>query len=134
MKKKKLKLKKINFFIFLIIIFFIVFFLTLLLLSITNNKSKKITKTVVEKKDNLDSKLKKLDYINKKINYFDNSKIDRYINYKKKNKNISNKQVVIDVNIGLDFPYYENINEAINKNTNIMIFISYVIYLFQYSK
>jgi len=47
-------------------------------------------------------KLKILGNINKKISYFKDDYIDRYIEYKTKNKKLSNSRIVLEVNMGLD--------------------------------
>lgn len=52
-------------------------------------------------------KLEKLNNIDKKVNYFNYNYLDRYINYKKKNNNLSDKQIVLNVNMNLDYKFYE---------------------------
>ncbi len=64
----------------------------------------------------LKEKLKKINYINEKINYFKIEKIDRYLAYKEKNPNLTDQQIVTFVNIGLDQPYYTDTYE--NENVN----------------
>lgn len=83
--------------------------------------SKEKEKTKKEKKTNLEEKLEILGNVNKKINYFKNDYIDRYINYKKKNKNLSNNDVVLRVNIGLDRDFYTNIQKSPNIDTNYVL-------------
>ena len=91
MKKKKLKKKNILLLIVLILLF-------LILIKHNNIHS------------NINNKLKEVSYYNK-------SNSNRYIKYKKKNKNLSNKQIVMDVNIGIDKPYYTNTKKSIYLNT-----------------
>jgi len=79
---------------------------------------------VFDTKDNklLDKKLKELDYVNKKIDYFKYINIDRYIDYKKKNPSIDIIDVVTRVNLNLDYPFYSNtsISNVLNKS-NILV-------------
>ena len=50
------------------------------------------------------------------------SNLDRYINYKEKNKNLSNIQIVKDVNMDLDKNPYTDMKEAKNLNKiNILV-------------
>lgn len=128
-KKKKLKLKKKNFIIFLIIIFAITFTITKTITSIINsfdqdNNEEKvtITKKQLTKKE---KKLQKLNNIDKEIEYFNYNNIDRYIKYKNKNKNLNLKKVITDVNIGLDYPYYENTKRAKNLNRSYILVNKY---------
>ena len=114
-KKKKLKLKKKNFTILLIIIFVP---LILIINLITPNKEEKTNKKLTKE----EIKLKKLNNIDKKINYFDYEKINRYIKYKEENPNLKIEKIITEVNIGLDYPYYENTERATNlNNPNILV-------------
>lgn len=49
-----------------------------------------------------DLKIEELENINKKISYFRNENIDRYIDYKRKNKDKDIIQIIKDVNMNLD--------------------------------
>jgi len=109
MTKKKIKVKKLPLLIFTITI-------VLILVSIINTikkptSNKKTTKT----KTNI--KLEQLNNIDKKLSYFNYDNIDRYIDYKNKNKDLDIKQIIMDVNIGLDYEYYTNTKPSINLNT-----------------
>ncbi len=73
------------------------------------------------RKMNINEKLDLLDNINKKIDYFNNDYLDRYIDYKKKNPNLSNNDIILRVNIGLDKDFYTNVKKAINLNTNYIL-------------
>ena len=66
-------------------------------------------------------KLKILGNIDKKINYFKQDYIDRYINYKNKHKKLSNSEIVLQVNMGLDLDFYTNINPSPNQNSNFVL-------------
>ena len=73
------------------------------------------------RKMNINEKLDLLDNINKKIDYFNNDYLDCYIDYKKKNPNLSNNDIILRVNIGLDKDFYTNVKKAINLNTNYIL-------------
>lgn len=81
-----------------------------------NSKSEEIT---------LKEKYKLLGNINKKINYFSDDYIDRYLEYKKKNKNLSNSDIVLRVNIGLDQEFYTNFKKALNIDTTYVLVNKY---------
>lgn len=69
----------------------------------------------------INNKLDILGNIDKKINYFKSDYIDRYINYKNKNKDLSNNDIVLRVNIGLDQEFYTNLHKALNTDTNYVL-------------
>ena len=69
----------------------------------------------------INEKLALLGNIDKKINYFNIDYIDRYIAYKKKNPKLSNNDIVLRVNMGIDRDFYTNIKKAINLNTNSIL-------------
>lgn len=60
-----------------------------------------------------------------RVSYYDKTKEKRYINYQKKNKNLSIEDVVMNVNIGLDKPYYTNTKPTKNLNTNLILVNKY---------
>lgn len=62
-------------------------------------------------------KLEKLDFINESINYFVMNNIDRYIDYKEKNDTLSNEEIVKNVNMNLDYDFYTNSMDSLNKDT-----------------
>jgi D-alanyl-D-alanine carboxypeptidase len=69
----------------------------------------------------VDAKLKKLDYINEKLDFFKMDYIDKYISYKEKNNDLDLEKVIIYVNIGLDNDYYTNVKDSPNKYTNTVL-------------
>lgn len=81
-----------------------------------NSKGEEIT---------LKEKYKLLGNINKKINYFNDDYIDRYLEYKKKNKDLSNFDIVLRVNIGLDQEFYTNFKKALNIDTTYVLVNKY---------
>lgn len=121
-KKKKIKIKKKNFIIFIIFIVLIGFSftkLTTLILNTFDSPKKEIENKTLTKKE---KKLQKLNNINKKISYFKMENLDRYISYKNKNKDLSDEQIIKDVNMDLDKKQYEDMHETINLNKiNILV-------------
>lgn len=121
-RKKKIKIKKKNFIIFIIFIVLIGFSftkLTTLILNTFDSPKKEIeNKTLTEK----EKKLQKLNNINKKRSYFKMENLDRYVSYKNKNKDLSDEQIIKDVNMDLDKKQYEDMHETINLNKiNILV-------------
>lgn len=60
-----------------------------------------------------------------KISYYKPEYKDRYNKYRKENKDLSNEQVIIDVNIGLDYNYYENSKPSKNLNKETILVNKY---------
>lgn len=121
-RKKKIKIKKKNFIIFIIFIVLIGFSftkLTTLILNTFDSPKKEIENKTLTKKE---KKLQKLNNINKKISYFKMENLDRYISYKNKNKDLSDEQIIKDVNMDLDKKQYEDMHETNNLNKiNILV-------------
>ena len=123
-KKIKLKIKKKNFIIFLIIIF-------LIILSITKTTSFIVNKIKDNKKEEKvelspkEKKLLKLDNIHKKIDYFNDGYINRYITYKENNPNLKIKQIIKNVNMNLDLTHYEDKIPARNQNNKLILVNKY---------
>ena len=122
MKTKKLKKKNFTIFIISLIIISIGIFNGL---NLVNNKSNKESKQVINKTSSKKKKLEKLNNINKKISYFNEEYLDRYIAYKEKNKDLNDKQIIKNVNMNLDKKFYENKKEAINQNTELVLVNKY---------
>jgi len=89
---------------------------------IINTGSKK-AKKMNETKEN--TKYHQLDNINEKIAYYKEENTERYIIYKDNHPNISTEQVIIDVNIGLDYPYYTNEKPAQLPNSSMILVNKY---------
>ena len=104
-KKNRLKLHKKNFMILCLTIIVLIGSVTLLTRMVVKEIShkNKPQKTLSTK----EIKLEELNNIDKKVNYFNYNYLDRYINYKKKNNNLSDKQIVLNVNMNLDYKFYE---------------------------
>ncbi len=68
-----------------------------------------------------ETKLARLNNINLKIDFFKLEYLDRYLNYKANNPKLENEQIIIDVNIGLDNPFFTNTKDSLYKHTNMVI-------------
>ncbi len=121
-----MKKKKNNFYLVMMIILvtgIAILAYKLYFLKIDNNhlKEKQFTeeKKKLEKPKEKTEDEKKLDILNnidKKISFFKKDNLDRYINYKEKNPNLTDEDIIIKVNIGLDNPFYTNTKEAPDKH------------------
>ncbi len=132
MNKRKKKKKK-NYYILadFILVLFIILAGFFVINNLTDKDTKEESKEEKEKKKEdkkedkytkeENEKLKKLDYINEKLDFFKMDYIDRYISYKEKNSNLDLEKVIIYVNIGLDNDYYTNIKDSPNKYTNTVL-------------
>jgi LAS superfamily LD-carboxypeptidase LdcB len=114
-RKKRLKLRKKNFAIFIISLILIILAFIIAFKSPKTTVTKTITKEVITAKE---KKLKVLNNIDKEISYFDYSALDRYIAYYKKNPTMDLKEVILEVNIGLDHDPYTKTCETpfLNKS------------------
>ncbi len=125
-KKKKLKPKTKNLLIFITCIFLIITSIFYGTSIFKNSEKKNTSKKVKELKDTKNNtKLKQLKNIDKKINYFDHKKIDRYLAYQKENKDLKIEKVITDVNIGIDNPYYTNTKETKYLNESYILVNKY---------
>lgn len=115
--KKKLKLKKKNFTILLILIFTCLFIVT--------NGINVINKMITNKNTSSTKQTEKKKEINEKISHYNKNFKDRYIAYKKKNKNLSDEEIITRVNIGLDNEYYTNTKPSTNLNKNTILVNKY---------
>ena len=130
--KRRIKIKWKNLIIFILIVLFILLTLikctqiivTKIKSTIDNNVEEK-EKPKKEKKKHEPSKLDTLDNIDKKINYFRDENIDRYIAYKEENPDLDIKKVIINVNIGLDKKVYDDAVPATNLNKNNVLVNKY---------
>lgn len=114
-------MKKI--FWYVLLIFIVVVTLTLVVII-----SKKTDIKQEKPQDEKQEKLKLLNNIDKKIDYFHYTYLDRYIAYKQKNSLLSDMDIVTRVNLGLDQPFYQNTRQSnqLNKTT---ILVNKYIYL-----
>lgn len=115
---KKRKLNKLN----LIILILSIILITIISIILINIISKpKLSK---EEKE-LQKKLEILNNIDQKINYFNYNNIDRYIEYKKQNKKLSNKKIVLYVNMNLDKKPYKDAKETTYLYKNYILLNKY---------
>ena len=122
-RKKRLKIKKKNFTIFLICIFLIICSIYYGITLITKGIHKKDTLTPYPKTDNM--YLNEYNKMEKEIKFYKKENAERYSSYQKLNPNKSLKEIVLEVNIGLDNPYYENSKKAINLNKDTILVNKY---------
>ena len=104
MRKKKRKIKKKSL-LYIIIVILIIIGLLLLNNNKHKNSNNKISKP---QKTEYEKKLDKLNNIDKKIDYYNKKYTDRYISYKEKNPDLNTEQVIKNVNMFLDYNFYEN--------------------------
>ena len=140
--KKIYKIKKKNFIIFLLFIALFIFGIIEIIFCIgkliTTSTKEKENKIIIKennnnnnnnndtKKDNnKDKRLDELENIDKKIDYFNYNYIDRYINYKEKNKELSIEQIIKNVNMNLDKTHYEDKIPAKNLNEKTILVNKY---------
>lgn len=86
--------------------------------------SKPTKKTISTKEITIsptEKKLKELENINEKLPYFKKEYINRYIQYKELHEDLNITQIIKNVNMNLDYNYYENTEKALNKDTNLIL-------------
>ena len=76
--------------------------------------------------DEKEEKLEKLNYIDKRIDYFRYPYLDRYLSYQEKNPDLSEIEIITRVNIGLDQPFYQNTKQSNQLNKNIILVNKYI--------
>ena len=127
-RKKRIKVKWKNLIIVLIILSVLIFGIikgTTSLYHLITKPNKEPTKSVKTTKSEKEKKLEALDNIQEQIDYFNEDYLDRYINYKKKNRRLDTIQVIKDVNMNLDKTPYEYTIPAKNLNTEIILVNKY---------
>lgn len=115
MKKKKRKLKKKVKIVLTFLICIIIITTTIIVSTKSGNKTPDKNLTQEEKI------IKKL----KKIPYYKEENKDRYISYQNENKNLDIEEIITNVNIGIDKPYYTNTKPSENLNTNLILVNKY---------
>ena len=147
--KRKLKIKKKNFTIFIMCNILLIIGIVLIVHSIINGvnylseKKEQKKQEIVNKNENNNNekkdtsnnklsdeeiKLKRLGNIDKNIDFFKKEYIDRYISYKNKNTELSNEQIIVNVNMGLDNDFYTNTKQTPYLNT-IYVLVNKYYYL-----
>ena len=135
--KKIYKIKKKNFIIFLLFIALFIFGIIEIIFCIgkliTTSTKEKENKIIIKENNNNDTKkdnnkdkrLDELENIDKKIDYFNYNYIDRYLNYKENNKELSIEQIIKNVNMNLDKTHYEDKIPAKNLNEETILVNKY---------
>ena len=128
--KRRIRIKWKNLIPVLVFLLLLVFGITEISICIANviNPPKRVKeKQVVAKKinTNKDTKLKKLDNIDKEIDYFNMNYLDRYVLYKDDNTEMPNKQIIKNVNMNLDQEPYKYTLKAKNLNTQKILVNKY---------
>jgi LAS superfamily LD-carboxypeptidase LdcB len=130
MSRKKRKKKK-NLFLYLDILLIIVIAVGLFIIVKNHNKSESnsndssnIDNNIIEETPPPDpnkEKYEKLNNINKKLDFFKDDYLDRYIEYKDKHPELDDETIVVYVNIGLDKDFYTDVKDSPNKYTNTVL-------------
>lgn len=123
-QKKKIRIKKKNFTIFIIFIILLVYSLTeisfLVFKAITTQEKPQQQKKIHTKKQK-----KQKTTINENIDYYNPNYKERYKKYKEKNKELSNEQIIKNVNMNLDLIPYKDTIKAKNLNTEKILVNKY---------
>lgn len=61
------------------------------------------------------------DNVYQNIKNYKEDNLDRYVKYKNNNENLTFEEVVSDVNINLDKNFYDDVKDALNKHTNLVL-------------
>lgn len=128
-KKKRLKVKKKNMAIFIIFIMLFTYVTTETILAISSsltNKpiNKKSPKTVEKTKKKEEIKVEEKSSF-EQFDYYNKEYQDRYQNYKRENSDLSDEQIVKNVNMQLDKNHYEDTIPARNLNTEKILVNKY---------
>ena len=133
-RKRRIRIKWKNLILFLGILSLIIYLMikgtTSLYKWITSPKQEPIqkeekTKEVKKEKTEEEIKLEKLENIHTQIDYFNMEYLDRYLNYKVINPNLTTIQIVKNVNMNLDQEPYEYTIESKNTNTEKVLVNKY---------
>ena len=115
MKKSKLKKGPKRLLILLICILIII--CIIIFLPKNNNKSKNNNHVLTTEEKNI-QELKKIPYYKEELK-------ERYLDYQKEHKELSIEDIITQVNIGIDQPYYTNTKPSENLNTNLILVNKY---------
>ncbi len=108
--------------------YFLLIFIVIVVLSLVVIINKKINVNNPQSKDEKTEKLEFLNNIDKKIDYFHYSYLDRYVNYKQSHSDLSDIDIITRVNLGLDKPFY-NETKPSNLLNKITILVNKYTYL-----
>lgn len=94
-----------------------------------NNVEEEEPNNNIEENNNIEQKPNNETIVDTKelrlVSTFKEENYERYVNYKSKNPNLTNEEVVMNVNVYIDYAFYENNIEAINKNTPLILVNKY---------
>ena len=133
MSTKKRRKKKRNIFVYLDFLLIIVLVIGLFFIIKNHNNSKSTNNNSIDNnKENIEivetptpdpnkEKYDKLNNINKKLDFFKDDYLDRYINYKEKHPELDDETIIVYVNIGLDIDFYTDVKDSPNKYTNTVL-------------
>ena len=113
-KMKRRKLKKAPKIILILLIIF------LIIVGITINQNNK-TPNLEQKLTQEEKILQNL----KKIPYYKKENKNRYLKYQQEHKNKKTEEIITDVNIGIDKPYYTNTKPSKLLNSNLILVNKY---------
>ena len=133
MSTKKRRKKKRNIFVYLDFLLIIVLVIGLFFIIKNHNNNKSTNNNSINNnKENIEmvetpspdpnkEKYDKLNNINKKLDFFKDDYLDRYINYKEKHPELDDETIIVYVNIGLDIDFYTDVKDSPNKYTNTVL-------------
>lgn len=102
-----------------ILVIVIIFFISITSYVLVNENMDKNTDKEIIKNDIIKNEFED-------INNYIKENIDRYNKYKENNNNnLSNEEIVNNVNLNLDYAFYENISDALNLNANLILVNKY---------
>ena len=114
---KKSKLKKVPKRLLILLICILIIICIIIFLPKNNNKSKNNNHVLTTEEKNI-QELKKIPYYKEELK-------ERYQAYQKEHKELSTEDIITQVNIGIDQPYYINTKPSENLNTNLILVNKY---------
>lgn len=124
-KKKKLKLKKKNFLIFILCNLLIISLITHTIKSIKINHQKQEPQKEEKKKEENTKENTKKEEKENNPKYYKKEYETRYKKYQRENPELTNEDIITQVNIGLDYNYYENSKESKYPNKSYILVNKY---------
>ena len=120
-RKRKVRIKWKNLLALLVFTFLLIFGLTEIIICISKAFSSPKEEKVEVKVEKKVSKKTNME----KLSYYNNNYKNRYKEYKENNKDLSDEQIVKNVNMNLDLETYKNTFKAKNLNTNKILVNKY---------
>ena len=100
---------------------FLILLLCIIIIGIIITIPKEKNKTLNNKITTEEKQLQKL----KNISYYKKENKERYLSYQKKHPDLSTEDIITQVNIGIDKPFYTNTKPSENLNTNLILVNKY---------